>query len=202
MGIKSFIKNLKEGGRALKGEPVKDKVYESEREFTDITEAMQKFSESKERLFHVDKWSDIPGISSKFELHDKGGQRLTDQKVKRNNFIRVLMPGASPENWVKVTQVVDKQNEAYIVASPSEDPTDPNDQKIEHFFAKEATSTFKVELVGNKIKAFEIGENEGANTGEDAGKRDAVNVLLSGAGWAGFQRIQWKNLTDYLAHLD
>jgi hypothetical protein len=49
--------------------------------------------------------------------------------------------------------------------------------------------------------AFEIGKNEGINNqGEDAGDRKLINTLIAEGGWAGFQELQWKKLTDYLVH--
>ncbi|MEX0779032.1 MAG: hypothetical protein WD037_04820 [Balneolales bacterium] len=202
MGILSFFKNLKEEGQALKGKPAKDKRFASEHEYQDSKTAKKDFKSSQEKLFNVDEWSGMPGITSRFELHDEHGKRLPNAKVKENHYIRIIMPGPAPENWVKVVKVRNHKNVAYFIASPSEDPTDQSDDNIEHFFVKEATSTFKVELKDNKICAFEIGRNEGVNMGDYAGKRDIINTLLSVGGWAGFQRLQWKNLTNFLVHID
>ncbi|MEX0771680.1 MAG: hypothetical protein WD038_00855 [Balneolales bacterium] len=202
MGIRDFFKSMKEGGQALKGEPVKDKVFSSEHEYTDNKTAVTEFKRSKDKLFNVDKWSGMHGLTSTFELYGEHGNQLPDAKVKEDHFIRIVMPGPSPENWVRVIELRDHKDVAYFVVSPSEDPTDKHNGKIEHFFVKEATSTFKVELKGKRIFAYEIGKNEGVNLGEYAGKRDIINILLSSGGWAGFQRIQWNNLTNYLVHLN
>lgn len=202
MGIISFFKNLKAGGQAIKGEPALDRVYSSENEFPDKKTAFEKFKQSKTKLLNVDNWSNISGITSTFELFDEHGQRFAGAKVRENFFIKIVLPAPSPENWVKVTKIRNHKDLAYIVVSPSTDPTDRRDETIEHFFVKEATSTFKVELKDKTIRAFEIGQNEGVNLGEDAGNRDAVNILISSGGWAGLQRIQWKNLTDYFVHID
>lgn len=185
----------------MKGEPVVDKTFSSEHEFQDRQTAADQFIRSRKKLFHVDKWSGIPGLTSTFELYDERGKRAAGGEVKENHFIRIVMPGIASENWVRVTQTVNRNDTALFVASPSEDPTEDHGGRIEHFFAREATSTFKVELEGKRIRAWEIGKNEGANVGEEAGGRDVLNLLISSGGWAGFQKLQWKNLTDYLVHL-
>jgi hypothetical protein len=73
---------------------------------------------------------------------------------------------------------------------------------VAHFFGGEATSTFRVELQGNTLVASEIGRDERINNqGNEAGGRAVVNTLIAEGGWALFQQMQWKKLTDYLAHL-
>jgi hypothetical protein len=73
--------------------------------------------------------------------------------------------------------------------------------QVAHFFGGEATSTFRVELKGNTLVASEIGRDERINNqGDEAGGRAVVNTLIAEGGWALFQEMQWKKLTDYLAH--
>jgi hypothetical protein len=97
-----------------------------------------------------------------------------------------------------------EENLANFTVSPSEDPQKRHaagEQEIEHFFIKEATSTFQVELHGNRLIALEIGKNEGINNqGEEAGSRGILNTLIAEGGWAFFQKVQWEKLTSYLVH--
>ena len=66
---------------------------------------------------------------------------------------------------------------------------------------KEATSKFKVERLLGSIHAYEIGVNEAINNkGEEAGNRKSINTLVAEGGWAGFQKLQWEKLTNYLVH--
>lgn len=52
-----------------------------------------------------------------------------------------------------------------------------------------------------RIIAYEIGRTQGIyNKGREAGEREIVNILIAEGGWAGFQKLQWKKLTDYLIH--
>jgi hypothetical protein len=87
---------------------------------------------------------------------------------------------------------------------PCEDPCPLPDEekKVEHFFTKEASSTFRVDLIGTTLWACEIGQNERINNhGEEAGARALVNTVIAEGGWAGVQKLQWDSLTQYLVHL-
>lgn len=77
-----------------------------------------------------------------------------------------------------------------------------NDNDTDHFFTSAATSTFKVERKKETIYAYEIGKNEFINNKEESGGRGLINTLIAEGGWAGFQKLQWKKLTNYLVHLD
>ena len=49
---------------------------------------------------------------------------------------------------------------------------------------------------------MEIGVNEAINNQDaEAGSKGLINTIVSEGGWAGFQKYQWKNLTDYLVGL-
>lgn len=184
----------------VKGEATKDKIYSSQNNFPNRETAVREFERSKAKLFNVNSWSKLSRFTSEFELYKQNGQRSMEEKPEVGDFIRILLPGPSPENWVKVTDINISNEAAEFTVSPSEDPRE-KDGDIEHFFIKEATSTFKVELRGNSIHAFEIGKNEGINNkGYEAGDREVMNTLLAEGGWVAFQEIQWKKLTEYLVH--
>lgn len=201
MGIKQFFKNLLREEKTVEGESTKDKTYSSHNDFPDRQTAIREFERTKSKLFNINSWSELPGLSSKFELYNAAGERSEAEKPALNDFIRIMLPGPSPENWVKVTDIQIEDESAEFTVNPSEDPTEKEGQKIEHFFIKEATSTFKVTLRNNTIHASEIGKNEGINNqGQEAGNREMINTLLAEGGWAGFQKIQWEKLTDYLVH--
>lgn len=189
--------------KVVEGEATKDKVYSSQNSFPDRATASREFERSKLKLFNVNNWSDLPGITSEFELYNSTGHKSSAKQPQLNDFIRILLPGPTPENWVKVTDIKDLEDSAEFTVNPSEDPTKKGEgkEKIEHFFIKEATSTFKVELKNTVIHASEIGKNEGINNqGKEAGNRELINTLLAEGGWAGFQKIQWEKLTDYFVH--
>lgn len=205
MGIKEkaskLIEDLKKEAGVLKGEATKDKVYSTSRQFDDEDSAVFEFSRSRERLFNVNGWSDIPGIANAtFELFTPQGELLDRNEVQLGDFIKIDLPGPLPFYWVKVIEVTDQRDRARFMVQPSYDPTEKDDKTAtDHFFQDRARSIFSVEREGNEITAMEIGINESANSKEaEAGGKALSNTLVSAGGWAAIQKYQWKNLTDYV----
>ena len=195
--VDKVIKQVK----ILSGNGTKDKVYSSKNEHPTREAAVRAFERSKEKLFNVNKWSKLPGLTSTFELYTSSGKKADDREPKKGDYIRIVLPIPTPENWVVITDIRQNSEMAQFTVSPSRDPREKGEVDIEHFFIDEATSTFKVTLNGQTLYAYEIGRNEGINNqGSDAGKRELVNTLVAEGGWAFFQRIQWKQLTNYLVH--
>jgi hypothetical protein len=93
---------------------------------------------------------------------------------------------------------------AEFTVQPSGEPSQGGDEageEIEHFFRKEARSTFRVQLQGNTLIASEIGRHESINNqGAEAGNRAVINTVIAKGGWALGQKLQWQKLTDYLVH--
>lgn len=204
MGIRDLFRGLKKEKKVVEGEAVKDKVYTSKNEFSSRETAEKEFRGSVEKLFNVSVWSKLPGVTSSFQLYDSHGKEKQADKPQLNDFIKIILPGPVPENWVIVTDIKEEENMAEFTVSPSKDPTEKGEdqEEIAHFFIDDATSTFKVELKDRIIYAWEIGKNEGINNQKEkeAGKRKFINTLIAEGGWAGFQAFQWQKLTDYLVH--
>lgn len=195
------IRRIKEEAKVIQGEKSKDKLYTSSRDFADEEEARAEFPKCVEKLYDVNAWSDIPGVANaNFELYSPDGQPLKKTKVESGDFIKIDLPGPLPFFWVKVNEVSAKEDFAQFTVQPSFDPTDNDDKReTDHFFRDGARSIFRVERHGPEIKAMEIGINEAINNqDEEAGEKGLINTLVSEGGWAGFQKHQWKNLTDYL----
>lgn len=208
MGIKEKaskgVEEIKKEAQVLKGEESKDKIYSSVRVFDDEDSAKFEFSRSKERLFNVNAWSKIPGIAnSTFELFGEDGNPVERYQVQKGDFIKIDLPGPLPFYWVKVNEVSAENDSAQFTVQPTYDPTHDDDKTVtDHFFQDQARSIFRVERYGNEIKAMEIGVNEAINNQEaEAGSKGLINTIVSEGGWAGFQKYQWKNLTDYLVGL-
>ena len=201
MSVKNIIEEAKHAGHLLTGEESKDTSFSSTQAHADSETAAQAFEKAKNRLFHVEAWSDISALSSTFILYDASGQRKEGQAVQLSDYICIQLPGPLPENWVKVENVHTTEQEAAFTVSPSKSPLkqEENKQQIKHFFTQQASSTFKVKLEKNTVCAWEIGKNEVANNqGEQAGDRSVINTMIAVAGWALFQKIQWQLVTDYL----
>ncbi len=204
MSLGDFLENVKREARVIKGEATKDTRFSSQHSYPDTASAAEAFARAREKLFHMDGWSTLPGFSAKFGLYDRAGLRKTDGPAV-GDCVRITLPGPLPENWVTVTDVRLGPQEAQFTVSPCGDPKAAGESAegtVAHFFGGEATSTFRVELQGNTLVASEIGRDERINNqGNEAGGRAVVNTLIAEGGWALFQQMQWKKLTDYLAHL-
>jgi hypothetical protein len=208
MGIKELVKKafsrVEKEAKVIKGEETKDKVYKSKKTFDSLEEAEVFLEEARKRLFDVNKWSYLPKlINSVFQLYTPQGARSSAEKPVVGDYISIELPGPFPLNWVRVLDIKEGEDFSEFTVAPSEDPTDKeNTEQIKHFFHKEATSTFRIERKGNTMHAYEIGKNEAVNTEDpESGNREVVNTVVAEGGWAAFQKIQWKNLTDYLVGL-
>jgi len=204
MGLTDFIKRIGQELNVLTGDKAKNKQYSNKQVYGDVEQAKKAFEHSKRKLFDVNGWSDMKGINSKFMLYDDLGKPASGDP-RPGYFIKIELPGAKIENWVQINEVSNQADSAEFIVHPSEKPqekADPN-AEVKHFFAKEASSTFRVIRRGNIIEAFEIGRNEYINNqGDQSGNRKILNSLIAEGGWAGFQKIQWEKLTKYLVHSD
>lgn len=200
MGIVKFFKEIFSKDKTADKEATKDKLFQSENTYENLELAKKAFRRSKAKLFNVNNWSRLSGLTASFELHKNNGSPVKSKKLREGDYIKIQLPGPVPENWVRVINISETSKIASFVVSPSEDPRN-KDGEIEHFFIKEATSEFKVEINGSTIKAYEIGKNEGINNaGYEAGKRELINTLIAEGGWAGFQKFQWNMVTEFLVH--
>lgn len=201
MRMSYILKAIADELKTVFGRKTKDKVYSSHHQYDTEAEAQNGYNRAVEKLFNVDEWSHLPGITSTFQLHDRKGNRKLGNPPVKGDYIRILLPGPLPENWVKVKAIEQAPLATSLIVSPSLDPQEEHDKDIEHFFIDEATSRFKVERQGTELRAYEIGKNEGINNkGADAGHRNFLNTMVAEGAWAGFQKIQWEKLTDYLTH--
>ncbi len=202
MSLGDFLENARREAQVIKGEATKDTRFSSERPYPDANAAAEAFGRARQKLFDVDGWSTLPGFSARFGLYDRAGLRKPGSPAV-GDCIRISLPGPLPENWVTVTDVRTGPAEAQFTVSPCGNPKaggESTEGQVAHFFGGEATSTFRVALKGNTLVASEIGRDERINNqGDEAGGRAVVNTLIAEGGWAVFQEMQWKKLTDYLA---
>jgi hypothetical protein len=199
--IQQGIDSIQHGVDLLKGEETIDKTYCSQQSYQDPETALQAFARSKEKVFDVNHWSGLSRITADFFLYDQARNPKPTGRPAVGDFIKVQLPGPTPENWVSVIQVLDEEKQAGFTARPCADPREQKGQ-TEHFFTDASTSTFRVNVVGTTVFACQIGENESINNqNTEAGDRAVINTVIAGAGWVFYQRIQWKTLTDYLVNL-
>ncbi|MDT0677179.1 hypothetical protein [Autumnicola musiva] len=201
MKFKEILNRLKGEKKFILGKDTKDKVYCSENKFSTAEKASTEFNRSVEKLFNVNQWSQMPGISSGFSLYNSHGKKKDAAKPEIRDFIKIDLPGPAPEVWVVVIGVQEEEKLAEFTVSPSVNPTNKDEDKVEHFFIDEATSTFRVELLDKTIKACEVGKNEGINKADkDENIRKLINIVMAEGGWAGFQKFQWNKLTEFIVH--
>ncbi|MDJ1480814.1 hypothetical protein QNI19_11150 [Cytophagaceae bacterium DM2B3-1] len=210
------IKNkLKTEADILSGKESKSKVFESVRQLTDQENGEQEWSKAQQRLFDVDRWSDVGGISTaSFLLHDSMGNRVTRKIPQVGDKISIDLPGPLPLNWVEVVQIKEEPEKAEFIVCPTSDPTKTvdsdqdfsgedlvgEDQVTDHFFTSDALSIFRVERKGKQLTATQIGLHEKINNStEEAGNKALLNTLVAESGWLLFQPHQWQTLTDYVA---
>jgi hypothetical protein len=187
----------------LKGKKSKDRIYYTRKTFDTLQEAETVFKEATSRLFDINNWSNVNIATSKFVLYNSNAKPTSETKPQKDYYIKVNLPGPTPDNWVIVINVKEDVNTAEFTVSPCPNPTikDQNDLVTEHFFKSNSTSTFRVSLRDRIVSAYEIGRNESINNRQpEAGKRSAINTAISEVGWAGFQTHQWQNLTDYFMY--
>lgn len=200
--------NSEGAGSVLRGDAGLTKVYTSEKGYPDDAAAQKAFHEAKRRMYDVNRWGKIPGPeNATFVLYDQQGVAYATNELAREGFrlsagcfIKTLLPGGLPENWVQITDVQEADDTASFTVRPCHDPTDrQSDVVTDHFFKSGATSTFKLERKGKVLAASEIGLNESINNQDpEAGNRKILNTLISEAGWAFVQKLQWTNVTDYI----
>jgi len=206
MELKKIVDKVKEEVKVLKGEETKDKTYTNKNEYPDAPTARRHFELAKQKLFDVNGWNNLTGLTSTFTLYDQFGNKSDSKKPEIGYFIGIVLPATTIDNWVEVTDIREEEIFAEFVVHPSKKPEKltegEQEETIKHFFIKEASSTFRVELQGNTLVGSEIGKNEGINNqGEEAGDRSVLNTLVAEGGWAQVQKIQWDKLTAYLVHL-
>ncbi len=176
-------------------------TYSSQSTYPNEAAALDAFEQSVNKLMHVNDWSALSVFTADFKVYDPAGQPKTDGQPEVGAYIQISLPGPMPPNWVQVVDIAREPKRVEFTVRPSSEPQQKNGTTIEHFFAQNASSTFRVELIGNTITASEIGKNESINNQEpQAGDRAVVNTLIAEGGWLFYQKIQWKHLTDYLVH--
>ncbi|MFC6998951.1 hypothetical protein [Rufibacter roseus] len=205
MAISDILDKVKKEWEVLKGEEAKDKLFVNENTFPDEATARREFERSKQKLFNVNDWSKLEGMNSTFQLYTPQGQKSSATKPSEGDYMLIILPGTTFENWVLISKVTEEEDVAEFVVHPSQKPQpEPGEEGvIKHFFVKEASSTFRVYRDGTKIMGFEIGRHEAINNhGDEAGDRALLNTFISEGGWAGFQDYQWDRITKYYVHLE
>ena len=199
MKLKAVVEQIQHESKLIQGEASRDIIYESHHTYPDESAAEEAFANSIAKLLNVNKWTGLSSLSADFALYDPIGRSKPNGPAEIGDFIQIKLPGPMPENWVQVIQGQKSDTLAEFTVQPCPDPLADKPDQIEHFFAEQARSTFRVTLSGSTISAYEIGQHESINNQQpQAGERGVINTIIAEAGWLFYQKIQWKLLTDYL----
>jgi hypothetical protein len=173
-----------------------------------LQEARQLFHMAVERLLDVHVWEKLCGpLSASFKLMDNQGREVHRQ-VQPGDYFRIDIPAPGPSSgggydWVKVEEVLDKQNPTSreesiaIRVRPTASPVD-DQPSTAHFFHEQATSSFVVERRGNVVKAEVHGRNEIPNVSSEKTIDKMRNAVVGSGAITGFSAAQWKKLVKGL----
>ncbi|MEO8150291.1 MAG: hypothetical protein ABI723_21840 [Bacteroidia bacterium] len=163
----------------------------------------------KKKFLNVNGWHQIAGPAlSKFILTDGNGNKV-NRDVKQGDYFKIDIPGPGPlagagYDWVRVEAIeeINQQGEEKISirVRPAANPTN-NDTDVAHFFTGEATSTFEIKRLHEKITAAVYGRNENPNTAVEKLTDKARNAITATGAVNGLAKLQWENLVRGLLQL-
>ena len=168
-------------------------------ELETVEAARQFYKVARERMLDVNNWKQIcDGLSSTFRLRNAHGEPVGHRLPEKGDFLQIDIPGPGPEagdgrDWVRVETVEDDNSVtadeiALMRVRPAPSPLNGQGE-VAHFLDQQATSTFVVFRIGNRVTAEIFGSDEVANT-ESAGLLDKVrNVATSIVSWLGFSDV-------------
>lgn len=191
--------------------PSNEKGHQSATTHTIKTEnhkaARALYEAAQQRLLDVNSWKEISGdLSASFVLNDSRGT-IVRRPAMEGDYIRIRIPGSTADetrefDWVRIEKIIERRSPrgtAYtgMRVRPATPPDDV-DREIEHFFRRDATSSFIVEKRGNLIRASVYGRNEMPNTLTGRALRKLRNLLAGLGAMLGISRLQWKSLVKGL----
>ena len=130
--------------------------------------------------------------------------RQEKRLAQEGDYFRVDIPGPGPSigggyDWVRVETIEDLTNPAGEEESfgmkvrPSAAPGGDSGHTA-HFFTGDATSTFLVRRIGNKVMATYHGRNELPNTSTGETKDNIRNSVIAMGAFVGLSELQWSTL--------
>jgi hypothetical protein len=162
------------------------------------------FDRIKEKLFYIENWKTHPAMCN-FELFDESGNLTHEKTLSVSDFIRITLPGSGKDDWVKITDIHQSENEFVITVQPSYNPTEaaPDKSVTSHFFIGESTNNFCLQKEEKTVSLYVIGLNEKSNTGDTANVIETVrNFATANLGYyLGIQKNEWKTFCENLLEI-
>jgi len=172
----------------------KTSIASAQRKFADETGAKEAFQQIGEKLLQIERWNFSSGASS-FGLFDEKGDKLQNKAAAVGDFICIKLPGTGKADWVKIINIHKDSDEMILTVQPTFNPTEKKTDKsaTSHFFIKDSTNNFCLQLNGSYLNMYVIGLNEITNT-EDTSSviESARNFATANLGhFLGFQKAEW-----------
>lgn len=162
-------------------------------------EAAMLYLRARKNILDINNWQNIAGkLSASFSLTDPSGAEVSRLPLA-GDYIKIHLPTSRREkfDWVRIEKVSEEHPDDYtsriqIQVRPSEPPTPQ--QETEHFFSKEATSSFFVERKGKRLSAEVRGRNELPNLQAPGLLNKVRNAFIALGAMAGLNTPQWAAL--------
>ena len=159
------------------------------------------YEKARRNLLDVNRWKELAGTgSATFTVIDTRGAE-TGNVAREGDSLRILLPVKSEKNesfdWVRVEKIEEINTPGHRYIGMRVRPAVPpfyKDREVAHFFTRDATSTFCVEMQGTHIKAAVYGRNEKPNTQVSRLMTRLKNLLIAIGAMIGFNKPQWKSL--------
>lgn len=174
-------------------------VASASRDFSEAADAAEIFDGLKRKLFRVRRWNKDSALTS-FELFGADGNVCGRENAVVGDFMRLSMPGAGKDDWVKIVEIFDEADEAVVALKPSYNPTEdePDKTATSHFFTSRSTNNFCLKRNGAAVSFYVIGLSEETNTNETENYIEkARNLAVANIGsYLGIQKSQWKTFCE------
>jgi hypothetical protein len=170
-------------------------VNYARRDFSDASGAAAFFDKLKLKFFRIEEWNSKAGVTS-YELFDKNGKVAHEKNIAEGDFIRITLPGSGKDDWVKIINIHETEDEVVLTVQPSFNPTEkkPDAETVtSHFFTDESTNNFCFQRENKIVSFYVIGLNEKSNTEDTKGALETVrNFATSNLGYfLGIQKGEW-----------
>ncbi|MEO5501089.1 MAG: hypothetical protein ABIR31_06560 [Ginsengibacter sp.] len=156
------------------------------------------FKKACDKMLDINSWhllTDEKGAS--FCVVDEQ-ENSVNRTPRKDDYVRIDIPGPGNKDgdgydWVKIDALKSDANHMGMTFRACERPQKADDS-TDHFFHKNATSTFIIEKKTAVVIASYYGRNEKINT-DDKSLIDTIRNIVIGVGaLLGFSELQWKKL--------
>ena len=156
------------------------------------------FKKACERMMNISSWqklTDDKGAS--FSVMD-GQENIVNRTPCVGDYVRINVPGPGNKegggyDWIKIDNLNRDDFHLGMTFRACARPR-KNDDEADHFFNKNATSTFIIQRKSDEVIASYHGRNEKLNTDDNSLIDTIRNVVVGIGALLGFSEIQWKKL--------